>query len=189
MDGSGGGGSDKHSGQNRVCRSQPHPDKVAKFTEETSGVGGLTCKYEAMFSAEVSSCSVAEQRVRTHARVQQRKRWPEVARVAALLLLLLLHRLLLLLTVSARQQHTRRCPVGILIPLHQNPVYLPDNLICRTQSPVQMGYNGFILGRNSCPTFERERERAMRREGLRMTQFYKYNGGQVMSDCKRRCCV
>lgn len=80
MDGSGGGGGDKHSGQNGVCRSQPHPDKVAKFTEETSGVGGLTCKYEAMFSAEVSSCSVAEQRVRTHARVQRGsddRRWHE----------------------------------------------------------------------------------------------------------------
>lgn len=142
MDGSGGGGGDKHSGQNRVCRSQPHPDKVAKFTEETSGVGGLTCKYEAMFlgggvvlfsrrAAREDSCSCPA-----------RKRRPEVARVAALLLLLL-HRLLPLLTVSARQQHTRRCPVEILIPLRQNPVYLPDNLICRTQSRVQMSYNGF----------------------------------------------
>lgn len=117
----------------------------------------------------------------------ERKRRLEVARVAApLLLLFLLHQLLL--TASERQQHMRRCPVGVLISLRQNPVYFLDNLICRTQSRVQMCYNGFAAKLPTVLSPERARAR-VRREGLRMTQFHKYNSRQVTSDFKRRCCV
>lgn len=88
----------------------------------------------------------------------ERKRRLEVARVAALLLLLLLlHQLLL--TASERQQHMRRWPVGVLISLRQNPVYFLDNLICRTQSRVQMCYNGFAAKLPTVLSPERERER------------------------------